>query len=189
MLKNALSDTANWQTRKWSSFTKVSSSCLDDHQFKQEQLESVGEMSEVCSQIVLKCLYLAQIGRPDILWSVNKKLARSVAKWTHTCDRRLARLISYIHHTNDFRQYCHVGNTAQHCRLGLFQDSDFAGDIQDSKSTSGGVLCIFGRRTFVPISWMCKKQSSVSHRVRDHFSGCWTTYGWVTCSRSLGQSD
>ena len=25
----------------------------------------------------------------------------------------------------------------QHCRLGLFQDSDFAGDFQDSKSTSG----------------------------------------------------
>ena len=29
---------------------KVSSPCLDDHQFKQEELESVGELSEVCSQ-------------------------------------------------------------------------------------------------------------------------------------------
>ena len=54
-------------------------------------------------------------------------------------------------------------NTAQHCRLGLFQDSDFAGDLEDSKSTSGGVLCILGRRTFAPVSWMCKKQTSVSH--------------------------
>ena len=44
-----------------------------------------------------------------------------------------------------------------------FQDSDFAGDLEDSKSTSGGVLCISGSRTFVPISWMCKKQTSVSH--------------------------
>ena len=57
----------------------ISVSCLDDHQFKKEELESVGELSEVCSQTVLKCLYLARIGRPDILWSVNK-LARSVAK-------------------------------------------------------------------------------------------------------------
>ena len=48
-------------------------------------------------------------------------------------------------------------------RLGLFQDSDFAGDLEDSKSTSGGTLCIFGSHTFVPISWMCKKQTSVSH--------------------------
>ena len=56
-----------------------------------------------------------------------------------------------------------MGNTAQHCRLGLFQDSDFAGDIEDSKSSSGGVLCIFVSRTLVPVSWMCKKQTSVSH--------------------------
>ena len=118
-------------------------------------------MSKVCSQIVLKCLYLARIGRLDILWLVNK-LARAVTKWTKACDKRLARLISYIHHTCEYKQYCHVGNTAKQCRLGLFQDSDFAGDLEDSKSTSGGTLCIFGSHTLVAISWMCKK-TSVSH--------------------------
>ena len=51
----------------------------------------------------------------------------------------------------------------EQCRLGLFQDSDFAGDLEDSKSTSGGTLCVFGSHTFVPISWMCKKQTAVSH--------------------------
>ena len=56
-----------------------------------------------------------------------------------------------------------MGNSAKQCRLGLFQDSDFAGDLEDSKSTSGGTLCIFGSHTFVPISWMCKKQTAVSH--------------------------
>ena len=56
-----------------------------------------------------------------------------------------------------------MGNTAKQCRLGLFQDSDFAGDLEDSKSTSGGTLCIFGSHTFVPTSWMCKKQTAVSH--------------------------
>ena len=55
------------------------------------------------------------------------------------------------------------GKTTQQCRLGLFQDSDFAGDLEDSKSTSGGALCVFGSHTFVPISWMCEKQTSVSH--------------------------
>ena len=53
--------------------------------------------------------------------------------------------------------------TAKQCMLGLFQDSDFAGDLEDSKSTSCATLCIFGSHTFVPISWMCKKQISVSH--------------------------
>ena len=56
-----------------------------------------------------------------------------------------------------------MGKTAKQCRLGLFQDSDFAGDLEDSKSTSGGTLCVVGSHTFVPISWMCKKQTSVSH--------------------------
>ena len=141
---------------------KVSTPCIDDHHFKEEEMKSMGELSRVCSQIVLKCLYLARIGRPDILWSVNK-LARSITKWTKACDKRLNRLISYIHHTCDYKQYCHVGNTAKQCRLGLFQDSDFAGDLEDSKSTSGGTLCVFGSHTFVPISWMCKKQTAVSH--------------------------
>ena len=56
-----------------------------------------------------------------------------------------------------------MGNAAKQCRLGLFQDSDFAGDLEDSKSTSGGTWCIFGSHTFVPISRTCKKQTSVSH--------------------------
>ena len=140
----------------------VSTPCLDDHHFKEEELKSVGELSKVCSQIVLKCLYLARIGRPDILWSVNK-LARSITKWTKACDKRLCRLISYIHQTCAYKQNCHVGNTAQQCRFGLFQDSDLAGDLEDSKSTSGGTMCIFGNLTFVPITWMCQKQTSVSH--------------------------
>ena len=122
----------------------------------------MGGLSRVCTQIVLKCLYLARIGRPDILWSVNK-FARSITKWTKACDKRLNRLISYIHHTCEDKQYCYVGNTAKQCRLGLFQDSEFAGDLEDSKSTSGGTLCVFGSHTFDPMGWMCKKQTSVSH--------------------------
>ena len=79
---------------------------------------------------------MARIGRPKILWSVNK-LARAITKWTKACDKRLNRLITYIHHTSEYKQYCHVSNTAKRCRLGLFQDSDFAGDLEDAKSTSG----------------------------------------------------
>ena len=98
MIKNALSDTGNWQTKKVEQLYKVAHPCLNDHQFKQEELKSFRELSEVWSQIVLKCFYLARIGRPDILWSVNK-LARSVTKWTHACDRRLARFHTFITQT------------------------------------------------------------------------------------------
>ena len=70
--------------------------------------------------------------------------------------------LTFITHVKK-RQYCYVEKTSQQCRWGLFQDSDFAGDLEDSKPTSGGLLCIFRMHTFVPISWMCKKQTSVSH--------------------------
>ena len=38
---------------------KVSTPCIDVHHFKEEELKSVGEMSQVYSQIVLNGLYLA----------------------------------------------------------------------------------------------------------------------------------
>ena len=130
-------------TRTTQQLYKVATPCLDDHQFKEEEMGSVGELSNVCSQIVMKCLYVARVGRPDILWSVHK-LARAVTKWTRACDKRLPRLISNIHLTSEFKQYYHVGNTAQQYRLGLFQDTAFAGDREDSTSASEGKLCIFG---------------------------------------------
>ena len=46
-------------------FFKVATPCLDDHQFEEEESGSVGELSTVCSHIVLKCLFLARIGRTD----------------------------------------------------------------------------------------------------------------------------
>ena len=48
-------------------------------------------------------------------------------------------------------------------QIRLIQDPYFARDLEDSKSTSDGTLCILGCHTLVPISWICKKQISVSH--------------------------
>ena len=152
---------------------KVSTPCIDDHYFQEEELKSVGELSKVSSLIVLKCLFLARIGRPDILWSVNK-LARSITKWTKACDKRLCRLISYIHHTCEYKLYCQVRNTATQCRFGLFQDSDFAGDLKDSKSTSRGTFVRFWK------PYMCSDKLDVSETnfrfaqfngIRNHFLG------------------
>ena len=56
-------------------------------------------------------------------------------KMDSVMSQNISKVDSCIHYTNDFQQCCHVGNTAQRCRLVLFH---------------------------VPISWMCKKHISVS---------------------------
>ena len=50
------------------------------------------------------------------------------------------------------------------CKLSLFQDADADGDLADTKTTSGGMFCIFGDHTLVPMSWAFTKQKAVSHR-------------------------
>ena len=76
---------------------KVSTPCINDHHFKEEEVKSAGDMSKVCSQTVQKCLYLARIGRPDILWSVNE-LARSITKWSKACCATLVPAFFLAHH-------------------------------------------------------------------------------------------
>ena len=114
-------------------FYKVSTPCIDDHQLKKEEWDTVEELSEVCSQVALRFLYLARSGRPDILCFVNQ-LARTVMKWTRARDRRLARVISHILCRSDNKPHCHVANIAQQCRFSLFQDSHLGRDLEDSKS-------------------------------------------------------
>ena len=53
-----------WVSKQDDSTTLQTTPCIDDHLFWEEEMKSVGELSQVCSQIVVKWLYLARIGRP-----------------------------------------------------------------------------------------------------------------------------
>ena len=59
--------------------------------------------------------------------------------------------------------HCWVGDKPQDCMLVLYVDASFAGWLKDSKSTTGAYLCLVGPKTFVPITWLSKKQGAVSH--------------------------
>ena len=95
-------------------------------------------------------------------WSASRNRASVPARSPKVTsgDKRLARLISCTHHTCEYKLHCHVGNTAQNCRSGLFQDFDVARYLE---STSGEILCIFESHTFVQRSWMCNQQTSLAH--------------------------
>ena len=67
MQRSVWNDIVSWKTKRLNNSTKYPLHALDDRHFKEEELKSVGELSKVSSQNVLKCLYLACIGKPDIL--------------------------------------------------------------------------------------------------------------------------
>ena len=141
---------------------KVSTACIDDHHFEEEELKSVGELSKVCSQMVLKCLYLARSGRRDILWSVNK-LARSITKWTKACDKRLFLLISYIHHTCNINSIVMCVILQNNAGWDCFK-TPILREILRTQNLLQVEHCAFLEviNLFQKV-WMCRKQTSVSH--------------------------
>ena len=75
-------------------------------------------------------------------------------------------------------------NTPQHCRFGLFQDSDCAGDLEDSKSISGEIIGLFVR-----INWMCNFSLAQFFCICSYFLGCRFAHGLHTRTRSLRCGD
>ncbi|CAL9000091.1 unnamed protein product, partial [Prunus brigantina] len=98
-------------------------------------------------------LYLTA-SRPDIAFNVGI-CARFQANPKESHHKAVKRIIKYVNSTTDFGLwYSKQDNTAL---LG-YCDSDYAGCVDDRKSTSGG--CFFVGQNLV--SWLSKKQTSVA---------------------------
>ncbi len=110
----------------------------------------------------MKIMYIARFARPDLLRAVGV-LSTMITKWDTLCDRKLFRIIKYIHGTTQWRQIGFVGDNPDDVSLGLFSDADFAGDKAGQRSTSGVFLALYGPHTFFPLSAQSKKQTAVSH--------------------------
>ena len=93
-------DTSKLSGKTVDSLKSVATPNLDDHLIAPEDFAAKGELSPVAARIVLKALYLARMNRPDAIWTVNY-LARHVTRWSAACDKRLRRLVAYLHHNSD----------------------------------------------------------------------------------------
>ena len=150
------------------SLKKVATPAIDDHTIDPKEFEEKGELASDGpggwhpAKVLMKMLYCARIVRFDLLWTICS-LARQVTKWTRASDRKLHRLVSYLFHSQEISLEGFVGNAAWELSVMCYSDADFAGDIKDSKSTSGCYIALVGTSTFVPIAAMSKKQSVVSH--------------------------
>ena len=132
-----------------------------NHELKHEDFDIVREFASVCAQVVRNSLYFARNGRPDVLWTVGTSEG-AVTKRSRRAKPGNVDQLQSLH--CGLVQYCHVGDQISDCKLDVLPRRILWVSISRiQKTTSGGVLCIFGDRTFVPISWTCKKQTAVSH--------------------------
>ena len=81
------------ETKNISSLPLLATPCIDDLSLPLEDFEPKRQLSDVCGQVVLKCVYLATIFRhPDVQCSVYI-IRRSEIKWCQACDKKLHKLI------------------------------------------------------------------------------------------------
>lgn len=104
-------------------------------------------------QIVGNLLYLTAT-RPDIMFSVSL-ISRYMSKPTEMHLQAAKRILRYLKGTTSYGIFYKKGGEEN---LLAFTDSDYAGDEDDSKSTSGYVFLLSSGA----VSWMSKKQPIVT---------------------------
>ena len=107
-------------------------------------------------------LYCARMARFDLL-RATCRLACYATKWDMDCDKKLFRLICYIHSTYDKRQVGWIGDPIHQLSPHLYADADFAGCEKSQKSTSGVHLMIEGPNSRFPVTGVSKRQGCVSN--------------------------
>ena len=140
------------------SLYKVTTPCLDDHQIKKKNWHLLENLQKICSFTVRKCLYFGTF------YDRKSQRARALFKWIKTRDERLIRLISSIHHTSELKQFCHVGNTAQQCRLNFFRTLTLPEILTQNRPRMESCAYLEVTRLFPQIG--CAKDKFLFHTVR-----------------------
>jgi len=91
--------------------------------------ETGNQLKPYAAKVLMKLLYAARYARLDLLRAVCH-LAQYISKWDEHCDRRLHRLICYVHSTYHVRMTGWIGDSAEHLAPHLFADADFTGDAK-----------------------------------------------------------
>ena len=132
---------------------------------------------------------LVRIGEdPIFVWSVNK-LSRAVTKWRKSCDKRLARLISYIHHACRIQAtlFCDKHSTTMQIRI--VSRLWFCRRLWRLQVNIGR-NSVYSRKSNNCTNKLDVQETDLGltqfNRSRAHISWCRFTHGWNTSSWSLG---
>lgn len=128
--------------------------------FAPKGTEEPGTFAKTASSHLMKVLFAARLARPDLLVAITR-LASKVSCWNKSRDGALHRLFSYISSFPDLELIGTIKDTGIHdVYLCMSPDSDLAGDMETTKSTSGcwiELVSAGGLRTW-PLAWRSKKQ-------------------------------
>ena len=128
-------------------------------------------------QAVGNLLFLSQVTRPDIAFAVNY-VSRFLNNPTSVHWTMVKRIIRYVKGTTTFG-LCYKSNV--NLCLSVFSDSDYAGDSETRRSTSGHVFML-GVST---VSWQAQRQPIVtlSSTEAEYISACETIKGLIWIDR------
>ena len=145
---------------------QVSTPCFDDHHFKEEELKSVGE---IVTWMLSNCSEM-------LIFGTNWKTWYSmVSEQTCTIDHKVDQIVWQTIISFDLLHSSYVWiQTVLPCENGAVVSTCACcgkSGHEQSKCRLRKRFAIhfwrnimhFGSHTFVPISWMCKKQTAVSH--------------------------
>ena len=111
------------------------------------------EVSPILYRSIIGSLLYLTASRPDIAFSVGV-CARYQAAPKESHLTAVKRIIRYVNGTLDYGLWYSKDSNA--CLAG-YSDADWAGSVDDRKSTSGGCFYLVNNL----VSWMCKKQNSM----------------------------
>ena len=95
-----------------------------------------GKLQPIAAKILMTVLYAARDARLDLLRPICH-LACYITRWTSDCDRKLHRLMCYIHSSYHLQMVGWVGDKPEDVQPFLFADADFAGCTETQRSTTG----------------------------------------------------
>ena len=122
----------------------------------------LGSLAGRASSILMKLMWLARLARPDLLKSTCF-LARKVNSWSHEEDLLLSRAIGYLIQSADQLLTGSLSMKPEELFVEAYCDADFAGEVDDMYSTSGGWIQLTDESgRFFPLAWLSKKQTAVS---------------------------
>ena len=180
----------NQQKKSIHSLQQVAAPCMDDHLIPPQDYETTrGALFRMCSDSSVKCLYFGKTWTTRLIYGQLSTLARAETTWNNAGDKRL---LSYINHIYQTKLSDHSVTWEIRVKMANLVSSKML-HLQVTcgiqKSTSGGLVCLFGSHTFAPISWMCKKQTAVSHSSAESeiiLLDAGITCGWHTSSPVRG---